>query len=316
MEMPARRVTLALMAAVLAVAVVVAVLVGPGLLGPLANAPNPADAATPEIEIPSWSVGDRWTYNVTLTAESGDLEPQAARTLAGVVTKEVTEVAGGTINVSVSARFEGATSMTWDDGLTVQVTEATLTGYTLHASEDLSRLRDVREVRMEADAMTPMGPVHASLAVSVKATYEPAWDAWAFPITETDMWDVRTNASVEVSSVARIETWDGYVEIGKNASFAVPLNYSVASAGLQDVVTPAGTFSAMHTFVTLPSLDLDALEELGMLLSLDGMALPGVGASLDVWFGESVGNVVRAVASAGSSGELEIEVLLVAFHEA
>ncbi len=315
--MVTRRLVIVAVVAVVSIAFVAAIVVNPGFLGSLGNPPNTPSQETPAVEVPTWTVGDRWTYNVTLSASSGDA-PMASSGpgLTGVVTKEVTSVAGGAYNVSVVVTASGAMATTMEGSLDVQVTEASLEGYTLFRTSDLARLTDVRTVHVEVDAMTPMGPVHGSLTLTAKATYEPAWDAWAFPIDETDDWDVRTNATVEVTSRLRMDGVSGDLEIRKNASFTVPLNYSVTSVGLEDVVTPAGTFAAMHAFLTLAELDLDLDDEIAMVLALDGDSIGVPNVALDVWFEESVGNVVRATASAGLSRTAMLEVVLVEYRNA
>lgn len=315
--MVTRRLTIVAIVAAVSIAFVAAIVANPGFLGSLGNPPSTPNQETPAVEVPTWTVGDRWTYNVTLSAPSGDAQiARSSPSLTGVVTKEVTSVAGGVYNVSVLVTASGAMATTWEGSLDVRVTEASLEGYALYRTSNLARLMDVRSAHVEVDAMTPMGPVHGSLTFTAEATYEPAWDAWAFPIAETDDWDVRTNATIKVTSVLRIDGVSGYFEIGKNASFTVPLNYSLTSAGLEDVITPAGTFSAMHAFVTLPQFDLDLDDEMALILALDGDSVGVSNVAVDVWFGESVGNVVRATASAGLSRTAILEVVLVEYRNA
>lgn len=315
--MVARRLTIVAIVAAVSIAFVAAIVANPGFLGSLGDPPNTPNQETPAVEVPTWTVGDRWTYNVTLSESPGDEPmPLSGPGLTGVVTKEVTSVAGGAYNVSVVVAASGAMATTMEGSLDVRVTEASLEGYTLFRTSDLARLMDVRTAHIEVDAMTLMGPVHGSLTLTATAAYEPTWDAWAFPIDETDDWDVRTNATVEVTSLLRIDGVSGDLEIGKNASFRVPLNYSVTSVGLEDVVTPAGTFAAMHAFVTLPEFDLDLNDEISLILALDGDSIGVPNVALDVWFGESVGNVVRATASAGLSRTAMLEVVLVEYRNA
>ncbi|MGQ0796990.1 MAG: hypothetical protein ACT4OI_03880 [Methanobacteriota archaeon] len=304
-------------AAIVSAAFVAAIVASPGFLGSLGTPPNTPDQETPAVERPTWTVGDRWTYNVSLSESLREASITSSGVpLTGVVTQEVTSVADGAYNVSVLVTASGAIATTMDGLLEVEVTEASLDGYTLYRQLDLARLRDVRTAHVEMDAMTLMGPVHGRLTLTAIATFQPAWDAWAFPIEETDGWVVRTDATVEIRSLLRLESASGHLEIGRNASFTVPLNYSLTSVGLEEVVTPAGTFAAMHAFATLPEVDLGLGDEVALILALGGDPVGVPNVALDIWFGESVGNVVRATASAGLARTATLEVVLVAYRNA
>jgi len=308
-------VTIAVLGAILVIAALVA---NPNLLGSLETSPNEPRQATPAVELPTWSVGDRWTYNVTVTSTSDDLALSSlpAPDLTGTVTKEVRALADGEYNVSVTANLDGLMMASLYDETVVQITEAGIEGYSRYRASDLATIMDVRTVRLRAEMPTLMGTLSAYLTVWTQTAYHPAWDAWAFPIDETETWPVMTNATVDGRAVLRLEGLDGYLEAGKEFSFAMPLNYSIVSAGLQNITVPAGTFRSMHTFAVLPQIDLELEDDLAMVLALDAGSLPIPNASVDVWFAEDVGNIVRATVTAGLSRSLKVDVVLLEFHDA
>lgn len=313
------------------VAVVVAVVAaaagfGPMLLRPGATSPGNPEVLQGPIGVPQWSIGDSWTYDVKVTVTQDParvaLLPEwlGIPSFTGHVSSEVTGTAAeGTAHVvTVSGTFELDGTLSGQMGALVVTKSATVEGYTWYRMADLARLLDVRTVRIEGSIAYGDHAVHASFTVITETTYEPPWDAWSFPLEEAEGWTVDTTATVHGVANFRVEWPDGWLEYEKRFSHVVPVMYSAASNGFEDVVTPAGTFHALRisfqppTPAAAPAMDPEVALAVGI-----GDALPmSMHASTDAWFNAEVGNVVRFVGTDGGSAGLRLEIVLVAYHRA
>lgn len=312
-----RRVLWALGSATVAVLVLAAIVLGPSL-GPRFVTPNePGEEATP-VTVPVWSAGDRWTYDVRMSPVSDGMEPASLDLgLFGLVTKTVvgTVNAAGAdaYNVTVDVDLEGLLSAPWFDLDHVRITEAHVDGFTWYRVADLATLRDVRTLFLRGDVSSMSRTINASLTVRTDVVYEPAWDVWAFPIHENESWPSMTNATVRVESLFRVDAPDSFTEVGRNASFVLPISVAMSSAQFEDVTVPAGTFGAIRTSAARFDIERDDDPFNGMsALRLE----EAPHASVDAWFSPDVGNVVRVVGMSKGSTSVRIEAVLVAFERA
>lgn len=307
-------------------AVVAGLAFAPQLLVPASPTENPGTtqgpdvgAASAPIGVPTWAVGDDWSYNVTLTAVADGhnvtlVKGRVTETVVGVLPDQGQ---GEAYNVTVDGTFALDPSAAAMAGLAMRhdlppivFTEATVSGYSWYRTADLAKLTDVRSLKLSGSA-----GMHASahLTVDAQATYDPPWDHWSFPMEEDEGWNVTTKATVQGQAVLRVDYPSGWVEVGHNFSFEAPLNYSVASGEFEDVETPAGVFSALPTVVEphLPDAADAMAAEVSLALDL-GMSGDHHRPRAVAWFSADAGNVVRAIAD--SSGALQLEAVLVEFH--
>ncbi|HKZ99487.1 MAG TPA: hypothetical protein VJ326_07865 [Thermoplasmata archaeon] len=310
--MTERRLTWMIASTVFAVLVAVAAVLGPSIR-PEASSPD-GGSEIAAIDLPAWSAGDTWTYNMTLArAPDGSDPASSGGGLSGTITKTVVGTVnargGSAYNVSLAADFAGAMDSMMEDDDHIRVTEASVDGYSWYRTADLAKIRDVRTLTLEGETSWMAGTASARLTVWTDASYEPAWDLWAFPIEENESWAVRSNATVDVRSLFRLEAPDHSFEYEKNGSFTIPIAYTMGSGTAETVTTPAGTFEAMRTFVAGPADDHGDVA--GILAWIGDEAAY---ASLEAWFSPDVENVVRVVGTAGGSRPIRIEVALVSFH--
>ncbi len=305
--------------AILASLAIAAVALGPANL---MNLGSPTGGNTPQassIGVPTWHVGDFWTYHVNA---SSAVPTFSAFVVAGNVTRMVTASDGGQYNVSVhgsfhveslidlarSGDFGNATIMLWSRTF---MENATVDGYTLYRASDLAELRDVRTIRFTGSIWTEVGTFNASYTTKVDTTYDPALDVWAFPLNENETWNVSSNATIHVWTKWRLDAPNEYFEFGHNFTVTLPIRLLAHSGMVEDVTTPAGTFSAIPVRLTLPTLDVVTNDRLtpAMGIGADGWMEPRVPAV--AWFSAAVGNVVKAATPFGGS---RIVTELTAFH--
>lgn len=324
--------------AAVVLAILASIAFAPQLLAPQSLADNPGtnpdttqQPLPSAVEVPVWAVGNRWVYSVSLTTDGYEW---TARILHGQIAEEVTAIeavegAGAAYNVSVSGTFEFDPGVTKESGTSlfherpeIRFMTASVDGYTLFRTENLARLLDVRTVRLEGTKSVPVDAehgieviAHTSLVLHLRATYEPAWDHWSFPIEENEMWTVKTNASVEGLAVFRADVPDGWIEIGKRFSFEVPLVYMVKSGTFEDVETPAGAFRAIGTAVERSLGSVPMKDDLAMAVELAHVERIPHG-SVETWFSPDARNVVLAVVtvSRDEMKAVQLEVILVSYN--
>jgi hypothetical protein len=309
--MQERRLTWMIGATLFAVLVSVAAVLAPPMRPDLG--PDDATPGIASIALPSWSAGDRWTYRVTVGRASDTFDIATAESaLLGTFTKTVvgTVDAGGATayNVTLAADLSGSMAVSTEDSGEVQMTSANLEGYSWYRTSDLAKIRDVRTLSLEGRLETMYGTANVSWTVWADTSYGPAWDLWAFPIEANETWPVGTNATVELRTAFRLDGPDLSFEYTRNASFVVPIAYTMQSGTAENVTTPAGTFETIRTFVSSIPDDVD--PDMATALSLVDAAPH---ASLEAWVSPDVENVVRVVGTIGSWAPLRLEVTLVSY---
>jgi hypothetical protein len=288
---------------------IVAVALGPANL---LNLRAPTGGNTPQassIGVPAWHVGDFWTYHVNA---SSAVPTWSSFVLAGNVTRTVTASAAGQYNVSVNGSFhvervvDLARSGDFGNATIMLLSHtfmenATVDGYTLYRASDLAEQMDVRTVRITGSIWTEAGTFNASYTAKVVTTYDPALDVWAFPINENETWNVSSNATIHVWTKWRLDAPNEYFEFGRNFTVMLPIRLLAHSGMLEDVTTPAGTFSAIPVRLTLPPLDIAPDDRLtpAMEIGAAGWMEPRVPAV--AWFSADVGNVVKAATPVGGA---------------
>lgn len=309
---------------VVATAILASVAIAAVALGPanLMNLGAPSGGNTPQassIGVPTWHLGDTWTYSVNASSAGTTWSDFF---VAGTLTRAVTASGGGQYNVSLrgsfhvdrlvdlaqSGDFGNATIMLWSHTF---MENATVDGYTLHRTSDLAVQRDVRTVRLTGSIWTGVGTFNASYTTKVDTTFEPALNVWAFPINENETWNVSSNATIHVWTKWRLDAPNEYFEFGHNFTVKLPIRLLARSGFLEDVTTPAGTFSAISVRISLPAVDVGTDDRLtpAMGIGADGWMQPRVPAM--AWFSGDVGNVVKA-ATAFAGARILTE--LIAFH--
>src|SRR3989454_11830799 len=140
---------------------------------------------------------------------------------------------------------------------------------------------------------------------TVQTTYDPALDIWASPRAE--------NETGNVSSTATIHAMIGWRFDGPNESFGfwhtfnvtAPIRLMLHSGEIQEVTTPAGTFSSIPVRVALPTIDrLTTDDREGPVVGLGGDECGRPRLAAAAWFSGDVGNVVKAVTFIGGRGNV------------
>jgi len=191
---------------------------------------------------------------------------------------------------------------------------ATVDGYALYRASDLAELKEVRTVHLKSSLWTARGWFNASYTATVQTTYDPALDIWAFPLGENETWNVSSNATIHAMIAWRFD--------GPNESFGfwhtfdvtAPIRLMLHSGEIQDVTTPAGTFSSIPVRVALPTIDrLTTDDREGPVVGLGGDECGRPRLAAEAWFSGDVGNVVKAVTFIGG---MKIVAELASFHRA
>lgn len=335
-------IVLASIGVVAALLAVTAVALNPGMLG--VRSPDAPATTQTQIDVPTWSVGDAWSYDVNLTRVEGDAqdilcdahddicditsEPSddlVARALvlgsltASVAGIETTE-SGDVYNVSVTGSFElqpWEDRMPWErldhEVVPIHFGAVTIEGYSLYLVDSLALVKDVRTVHMTGEFSGDWGTATAALTLWTVKTYDPAIDLWAFPILPMESWVVESTASVDVTSVFRLDAPDYYVEVGRHRAFDVPIRLVAESGEFEEVTTPAGTFQAIPISFS-PSMvaEREEMDAVGVATALDHGELRSE-ATFEVWFSSDVGAAVRLHAAVHG---LDLEIVLVEYVNA
>ncbi len=306
--------TLALVLAVAAVALV------PGIL----NAPRSGLSAT-SVPAPSWAVGDRWTYNISLaSSDQGELLPHEMVMQPAIPTE--TFLLGTfteTVSASVSTPYGAAWNVTLDGAFgsapprpilfgtpsiqAVAGPAVTLSGYAWLRQSDLAPIYTLKSVHMDrtwtfTDNSTGYAGMmgNATYTFAFDATtqvwYAPALAIWEFPLEENTSWNVTSNATVHYTSSFSVTGSNVTIEASHAANFTAPLRFSERTGSFENVTAPAGTFralpiSASRASVRLESSDPDANAVMNLTDASD-LELPHPFATASM--SAQAGNVVKA----------------------
>src|SRR5881409_1592033 len=304
-----------------------AVAFGPANLAKLGSPSGPNAPQGSSITKPTWRVGDTWTYHVNSTPPDVYVTSPTweSPSLTGTLTRTVASADASQYNVTVHGSFhlESVFDAARDGGETNTSTlllfppvmqNATVDGYALYRASDLAELKEVRTVHLKSSLWTARGWFNASYTATVQTTYDPALDIWAFPLGENETWNVSSNATIHAMIAWRFD--------GPNESFGfwhtfdvtAPIRLMLHSGEIQDVTTPAGTFSSIPVRVALPTIDrLTTDDREGPVVGLGGDECGRPRLAAEAWFSGDVGNVVKAVTFIGG---MKIVAELASFHRA
>ena len=340
-----RTLTVGLVAAVLVFVVLAAIVFSPGVLQPQTTTPDTGNGddtgdgnggngddngdggTTPQdvpVETPIWDVGDSWTYNESSSSDGSHELSDRDFGIRGEFTRTVTAIEDDTYNVSLSGAFRILGFDPIEDSLfeersilvvsNAYVDEATVGGYSLYRTADLAKLLDVRTVHLSGAIETDYGTYNISYTKTTETTYDPAFDVWDFPLDENETWNATTNATLRVWIDWTIEGPNVDHADGHNFTLVIPVHLLLMSGELEDVETPAGTFASVPVKIGLPEIDVAALDgRLELLTGLGSDSGSERHAFAAAWFSGDVGNVVKAVVSAG---DYRLEIVLVDYTNA
>ena len=291
---------------------------------------SPSSTNTPQassVGVPTWHVGDSWTYNVNSTPPDAWIAGPAwgIPSLTGTLTRTVASADNSEYNVTVHGSFHLASVFdAGRDGNETNTTtlllfrpimeNATVDGYAVYRASDLAELREVRTVSLKSSLWTLRGWFNVSYSATVMTTYEPALDIWSFPIEENKTWNVSSNATIHTMIAWRFDGPNNSFGFWHNFNVTVPIRLVLHSGELENVTTPAGTFSSIPVRVAFPSVDrLAADDHEGPVVGLGGDECGQPRLAAEAWFNGDVGNVVRAVSFIGG---MKIVAELASFHRA
>ena len=340
-----RTLTAGLVAAVLVFVVLAAIVFSPGVLQPQTTTPDTGNGdgtdngdggngedngdggTTPQdvpVETPAWDVGDSWTYNVSSSSDDSHELSDRDFAIRGQFTRTVTAIEEDAYNVSLTGAFEILGFDPIEESLfeersilivsNAYVDEATVAGYSLYRTADLAKLQDVRTIHLSGAIETDYGTYNVSYTKTTETTFDPAFDVWGFPLDENERWNATTNATLRVWVDWAIEGPNLDHADGHNFTLVIPVHLVLMSGELEDVETPAGTFPSVPVRLGLPEIEVAALDgRLELLTGLGSDSGSEPGAFAAAWFSGDVGNVVKAVASAG---DYRLDIVLVDYTDA
>ena len=320
-----------------------AVAVAPSMLNALAPGSTPSPLET---SVPSWKVGDTWTYNISIgSVAERALMPREMIVEAPPNDTMVLGTLKETVVGSVSTEYGPAWNVTQNVSLlrgrsapgtrpepmmdSLSMPQVGVTGFVWYLQSSLAPVYAYKSVQMERtwnlttptetsvlDHMTLNGTYTLSYEAGTEIWYHPALSVLEFPLTE--------NATYNVTSNETIHTWSSFDVTGPagsygwehHANFTVPLDLSMRTGMFENVTTAAGTFRSLPVAVyheayaaRLPGSDSGVLVNLS-----DGCdPIPMPHAFATAWFSDQVGNVVRADIGMGGFGGSRIELSLVSY---
>jgi hypothetical protein len=276
--------------------------------------PSPASIGTP-----TWHVSDTWTYGVNASSPEMAVRSPFAE---GNLTATVVSADGSQYNVSVHGSFRiGGLGGPWDDGpgnASIMVVmhrfleNATVEGYTWYRASDLAIIKDVRTFTLQGSMWTEAGIFNASYMATVETTYHPALDVWAFPLNENETWNVSSNATIQAVTKWHFDGPNLTEYILRNVTVTKPVHLVLTSGATEDVVTPAGTFSAIPVRVGAHAFERDLHPDPGDVMSCAGdHHVMERHLGLVAWFSEKTKNVVKASVDVGG---VRVQVALASYH--
>lgn len=292
----------------------------PGILRTLAQGPSATS-----ISAPTWKVGDRWTYNVSLTSVREDeilppammpAEPTSNESfLVGTLTESVVGIvstpSGEAWNVTLdgSFGFEAPRSISMSEPTVQSLSTpgATTSGFAWLRQTDLAPIYSLKSVHLARNWTLWIG-ISSDYGLLANATYSLSYDAstqiwyapaltiWSFPLEQNVSWNVSSNATVRYASSFRIAGPNVTFEADHSANFTVPVDFAMRTGLFENVSTPAGTFRALPAWAShasryaeIPDRDASAMMNL-----TGGMDVETPRSFATVWFSAEAGNVVRA----------------------
>jgi len=305
---------------------VAAVAFGPANLAKLGSPTGPNTPQASSIGVPTWHVGDSWTYNVNSTPPDVIIAGPTwgGPSLTGTLTRTVAAADGSQYNVTVHGSFHlaGVFDPARDGNETNSSTllfppvmeNATVDGYALYRASDLAELKEVRTVQLKSALWTARGWFNTSYTATVQTTYEPALNIWSFPIEENETWNVSSNATIHAMIAWRFDGPNDSFGFWHNFKVTVPIRLTLHSGELENVTTPAGTFASIPVRVALPTIDRLATDDReGPVVGLGGDECGQPRLAAEAWFSGDVGNAVKAVSFIGG---MKIVAELASFHRA
>jgi len=294
----------------------------------LANQGAPSGTNPPQsssVGVPTWHVGDSWTYNVNSTPPDVFIAGPTwgSPSLTGTLTRTVASASGSEYNVTVHGSFHlGSVFDPVRDGNETNsstlllfrpvMENATVDGYAVYRASDLAELKEVRTVQLKSALWTARGWFNVSYTATVQTTYAPALDIWAFPIEENETWNVSSDATIHAIIAWRFDAPNDSFGFWHNSNVTVPIRLMLHSGELESVTTPAGTFSSIPVRVALPTIDRLATDDReGPVVGLGGDECGQPRLAAEAWFSGDVGNVVKAVSFIGG---MKIVADLASFH--
>src|SRR2546425_518084 len=188
----------------------------------------------------------------------------------------------------------------------------TVDGSAVYRASDLAELKEVRTVQLMSALWTARGWFNVSFTATVQTTYEPALDIWAFPIEENETWNVSSTATIHAMIAWRFDGPNDSFGFWHNFNVTVPIRLMLHSGVLENVTTPAGTFSSIPVRVALPTIDRLATDDReGPIVGLGGDECGQPHLAAEAWFSGDVGNVLKAVSFVGG---MKIVAELASFH--
>lgn len=325
--------TLAVVLAVAALAVV------PGAQNALSQGPSATS-----ISAPTWKVGDRWTYNVSMASIRA--EPVLPSSIMANAPVPVGSVVGGTLSEAVVGSVSTPSGSAWNETVdgslafgpprpiimtqpivqTLSMPVVRVSGFVWLRQSDLALVYSLKSVNLSRN-WTPGVVMPGSYGMLANATYTLTYDAttqiwyqpalaiWHFPLEENATWNVSSNATIRYASSFQVLGPNVTYEAHHFANFTVPVDFTMRTGRFEDVTTPAGTFHALPAWASrgtllpgVPDRDASAVTNLTGETDLE---MPHTFAT--AWFSAQAGNVVRADFWTGFLDGPRIEMDLVSY---
>ncbi len=287
--------------------VAAAVIVAAGAIGLMdwqAARQNTQAATSPNVTSilpPSWTAGQAWTYNVSLTRIAPEVIGSYGDGLHGVVTETVLGTVptafGDAYNVSLAGTFamQGAYSIAAPQS--IGAANVSVHGYVWYRTSDLATIEAVRWVHFQHSTTVDNMTWTTDLSASIRIDYDPPLATWQFPLQSNESWNVSSNASVRYASAFELNGPNVTFGTTHYANATIPIRFHMETFEFSNVTTPAGTFWSLQasTLVGPVVMQLpDRGTDEGVNATTDLLTEP-LHPIANLWFSAQVGNVVSDV---------------------
>ncbi len=260
-------------------AVLVALLLAPalGFSAPAAFPPTPGPLALASADVPTWLVGDTWTYSSVVLTRNGTDWTDIRGNLTFTVRQRFEALHEGSFlhlyNASTAGDLYGRGNLTDPNFGTVRFTLAsgTIAGYAWTDRGDLAAVRANQTIWANGTAQTPLGARPLTMHGETTVVNRPPEEDLDFPIAVGDAWRVAT--TVNTTGFVRVTvrpTPFPDVTIVQPLDGNTPTDMRAWANFTGPATVPAGTFDAFLVHSSAPG-----------------------GVSADRWYAPNASNYVR-----------------------
>src|SRR5436309_5875102 len=230
------------------------------LLIPMSAPPAPGPRALTSTGLPTWLVGDSWTFETHAVTRDGPNSTDAWNNLTFTVISRIEAMQDGAYRYLYNSTTAGNLSATGTAVMagigTVRYTIASnnVRGYAWTERGDLAVVKTNESFSGSGTANVPVfGNRPLTVSGNVTTINRPPQEDFDFPIELGDTWRVRTtlNSTGRVRIVINLAPFpDAVIDQPLNGNAPLDANYTAAAS--ETVTVPAGSFDSLRVHSATP----------------------------------------------------------------